>query len=160
MVQFEDFSSDVAMDILNRYRNHHLVFNDDIQGTGAVAVAGIFSALRQQGKDHTALAEQRFVIAGAGSAGLGCVKRTRFRRPLSCSMACICERERARSHTHTHTRARTHTHTHTHLTTVLHLHYPCPVPAALREQCRERSARSNGPGRMGSSRCRREVLDL
>lgn len=39
-VQFEDFSSDKAMKILNRYRKHHLCFNDDIQGTGAVAVAG------------------------------------------------------------------------------------------------------------------------
>jgi malate dehydrogenase (oxaloacetate-decarboxylating)(NADP+) len=71
MIQFEDFSSDKAMDVLNRYRGHHLVFNDDIQGTGAVAVAGILSALRQQGKSHTALADQRIVIAGAGSAGLG-----------------------------------------------------------------------------------------
>eukprot|EP00038_Savillea_parva_P001424 m.103828 g.103828 ORF g.103828 m.103828 type:complete len:654 (+) comp10498_c0_seq1:48-2009(+) len=71
MIQFEDFSSDKAMDILNRYRDHHLVFNDDIQGTGAVTVAGILSALRQQGKCHSELVNQRIVIAGAGSAGLG-----------------------------------------------------------------------------------------
>lgn len=71
MIQFEDFSSDKAMKILNRYRNYHLVFNDDIQGTGAVTVAGILSALAQQGKGQEALTEQRIVIAGAGSAGLG-----------------------------------------------------------------------------------------
>jgi len=70
-VQFEDFSSDKAMKILNRYRKHHLCFNDDIQGTGAVAVAGLLCALRQQGKKPSDLVNQRIVVAGAGSAGLG-----------------------------------------------------------------------------------------
>jgi len=70
-VQFEDFSSDKAAGILNRYRNKYLCFNDDIQGTGATAVAGIMSALRQQGKTVEHLSEQRIVVAGAGSAGIG-----------------------------------------------------------------------------------------
>ena len=49
-IQFEDFSSDRALDVLQRYRYQTLCFNDDIQGTGAVAVAGILSALEAQGK--------------------------------------------------------------------------------------------------------------
>jgi len=70
-LQFEDFSSDKAMTILNRYRKHRLCFNDDIQGTGAVAVAGLFSALRTQGKPMSELKNQKILIAGAGSAGIG-----------------------------------------------------------------------------------------
>ena len=72
-IQFEDFSSDRALDVLQRYRYQTLCFNDDIQGTGAVAVAGILSALEAQGKSADQLKEQRFVIAGSGSAGLGVV---------------------------------------------------------------------------------------
>eukprot|EP00039_Didymoeca_costata_P018124 m.332200 g.332200 ORF g.332200 m.332200 type:complete len:696 (-) comp16897_c0_seq1:864-2951(-) len=71
MVQFEDFSSDKAMQILQRYRRGHLCFNDDIQGTGAVAVAGVLGALKLQGKSPKDLMDQSFVVAGAGSAGLG-----------------------------------------------------------------------------------------
>ncbi len=41
LVQFEDFSSDKAQFILDRYRERHLCFNDDIQGTGATSLAGI-----------------------------------------------------------------------------------------------------------------------
>ena len=70
-LQFEDFSSDKAMDILNRYRDRYLCFNDDVQGTGAVSVAGIMSALRLQGKEVDALKDQKILIAGAGSAGIG-----------------------------------------------------------------------------------------
>ena len=70
-LQFEDFSSDKAMDILNRYRDDYLCFNDDVQGTGAVSVAGLMSALRLQGKPVDALKDQRILIAGAGSAGIG-----------------------------------------------------------------------------------------
>eukprot|EP00040_Diaphanoeca_grandis_P002665 m.22376 g.22376 ORF g.22376 m.22376 type:complete len:626 (-) comp13801_c0_seq1:137-2014(-) len=71
LIQFEDFSSDKAMTILNRYRNHYVCFNDDIQGTGAVAVAGLLSALQQLGLSNEDICNQRIVIAGAGSAGLG-----------------------------------------------------------------------------------------
>ena len=73
-VQFEDFCSSRAQHILNRYREKHLCFNDDIQGTGATAVAGLMSALRQTGQDVQALKSQRIVIAGAGSAGIGVAK--------------------------------------------------------------------------------------
>jgi len=74
LLQFEDFSSDKAMDILNRYRHKYCVFNDDIQGTGAVAVAGILGALRVQQKPPEDLKNQRYLIAGAGSAGIGVAK--------------------------------------------------------------------------------------
>jgi malic enzyme len=71
LVQFEDFSSDVAQTILDKYRNIHLCFNDDIQGTGATTLAAVLSALRGKGEDVAALGDQKIVIAGAGSAGIG-----------------------------------------------------------------------------------------
>ena len=71
LVQFEDFSSDVAQKLLDKYRDDHLCFNDDIQGTGATTLAGILSALRAKGEPVTSLGDQRIVIVGAGSAGIG-----------------------------------------------------------------------------------------
>ncbi|GAB5035354.1 nad-dependent malic enzyme [Nannochloropsis oceanica] len=71
LIQYEDFSSDVAYDILSAYRRSSLVFNDDIQGTGTVTLGGILSALRNQGKNYQDLKAERFLIAGAGSAGCG-----------------------------------------------------------------------------------------
>lgn len=71
LVQFEDFSSEVAQTLLNKYRDQHLCFNDDIQGTGATTLAGVMCALRAKGEDVSALGDQRIVIAGAGSAGIG-----------------------------------------------------------------------------------------
>jgi len=71
LVQFEDFSSDKAQTILNHYRNDHLCFNDDIQGTGATTLAGILSALRAKGESVDSLGDQKIAIAGAGSAGIG-----------------------------------------------------------------------------------------
>jgi len=71
LVQFEDFSSDKAQKLLNKYRKEHLCFNDDIQGTGATTLAGLLSALRAKDDDVTALGDQRILIAGAGSAGIG-----------------------------------------------------------------------------------------
>ena len=72
LLQFEDFSTDKAADILKRYRDDFCVFNDDIQGTGAISVAGLMAALRVQGKDPAnALKDQRILVAGAGSAGIG-----------------------------------------------------------------------------------------
>jgi len=71
LVQFEDFSSDVAQKLLDKYRDDHLCFNDDIQGTGATTLAGLLCALRAKGDDVRALGDQRILIAGAGSAGIG-----------------------------------------------------------------------------------------
>eukprot|EP00536_Pseudo-nitzschia_multiseries_P012549 jgi/Psemu1/298150/fgenesh1_pm.485_\ len=71
LVQFEDFDSSVAQRLLDKYRDTHLCFNDDIQGTGATALAGILGALRAKGADVNTLGDQRILIAGAGSAGIG-----------------------------------------------------------------------------------------
>jgi len=71
LVQFEDFSSDKAQVLLNHYRNDHLCFNDDIQGTGATTLAGVFGSLRAKGENVNTLGDQRILIAGAGSAGIG-----------------------------------------------------------------------------------------
>ncbi|WP_192356050.1 NAD-dependent malic enzyme [Mesorhizobium mediterraneum] len=67
-IQWEDFANFNAVPILARYRDKVCTFNDDIQGTAAVALAGIFAALRLTGKT---LAEQRFLFLGAGSAATG-----------------------------------------------------------------------------------------
>lgn len=71
LVQFEDFNSSVAQKLLDKYRDHHLCFNDDIQGTGATALAGLLSALRAKGDEVTSLGDQKILIVGAGSAGIG-----------------------------------------------------------------------------------------
>lgn len=68
IVQFEDFESAKANALLSRYRNKFRMFNDDIQGTGAVTLACLMSAAKTAG---TKLTDMTFVCAGTGSAGLG-----------------------------------------------------------------------------------------
>lgn len=68
MIHWEDFAAANAHRILNRYRDEVCSFNDDIQGTAAVVVAAVLSGIRA---NHSSLAEQRIVIHGAGSAGIG-----------------------------------------------------------------------------------------
>ncbi len=68
VIQWEDLSKDVAFAVLERYRDRLPSFNDDIQGTGAVALAGLISACRMI---HEPLESQRIVIYGAGAGGIG-----------------------------------------------------------------------------------------
>ena len=67
-IQWEDFANFNAVPILARYRDRTCTFNDDIQGTAGIALAGIYAALRITKQKLTA---QRFLFLGGGSAGTG-----------------------------------------------------------------------------------------
>ena len=71
LIQFEDFNTASAEPILRKYRYKHLCFNDDIQGTGTVAVAGLLCCLKAMKLPYAAICNQTIVCLGAGSAGLG-----------------------------------------------------------------------------------------
>ena len=72
LIQWEDFSRQNAFTILDKYRYKVLSFNDDIQGTGSVALAGILNGLKLSGEE---LKDQRFVIYGSGAGGVGIARR-------------------------------------------------------------------------------------
>lgn len=68
VLQFEDFATQNAITLLDRYQNQLLCFNDDIQGTASVVLAGLYASTRLT---NTRLADMRFMFLGAGSAATG-----------------------------------------------------------------------------------------
>jgi malate dehydrogenase (oxaloacetate-decarboxylating) len=75
LLHFEDFGASNARRILNQYRDKVRIFNDDIQGTGAITVAAILAGLRVA---RIRPSEQRVVIFGAGTAGMGIADQIRM----------------------------------------------------------------------------------
>jgi malate dehydrogenase (oxaloacetate-decarboxylating) len=74
MLHFEDFGPEHARDILSRYAPEYCVFNDDVQGTGAVVMAAVYSGLKVA---RSPMAEQKLVVFGSGTAGVGIADQLR-----------------------------------------------------------------------------------
>jgi malate dehydrogenase (oxaloacetate-decarboxylating) len=74
IIQWEDLSKDAAFTVLDAFRDVVPSFNDDIQGTGAVALAGLLAAARLRGRK---LSDERFLVLGAGAGGIGVARAIR-----------------------------------------------------------------------------------
>lgn len=76
LIQFEDWSSEHAFGLLEKYREKMLCFNDDIQGTGAVILSGLINAIRKVEKDdQVSPRDHRILFFGAGSAAIGVARQ-------------------------------------------------------------------------------------
>ncbi|KAI8377631.1 uncharacterized protein BYT42DRAFT_614297 [Radiomyces spectabilis] len=76
LIQFEDWSSEHAFGLLEKYQYQMLCFNDDIQGTGAVILSGVMNAIKKvQAESSVAPHDHRIVFYGAGSAGIGVARQ-------------------------------------------------------------------------------------
>ncbi|KAI8339092.1 hypothetical protein BC941DRAFT_394514 [Chlamydoabsidia padenii] len=76
LIQFEDWSSEHAFGLLEKYQKKMLCFNDDIQGTGAVILSGVINAIRKVQKESGVLPpDHRVVFYGAGSAAIGVARQ-------------------------------------------------------------------------------------
>ncbi|KAI9250714.1 hypothetical protein BY458DRAFT_524364 [Sporodiniella umbellata] len=71
LIQFEDFKYPHAYNLLNKYREKVTCFNDDIQSTSAITLAGLLASLKARGRPQESLCEERIICVGAGSAGVG-----------------------------------------------------------------------------------------
>ena len=74
VIQWEDFAKNVAFEVLERYKDKVPCFNDDIQGTGAVVLAGLLTACHSKGER---LCDQRVAVVGAGAGGVGVARAIR-----------------------------------------------------------------------------------
>lgn len=76
LIQFEDWSSEHAFGLLEKYQNKMLCFNDDIQGTGAVVLSGVINAIRKvETENSVSPRDHRIVFYGAGSAAIGVARQ-------------------------------------------------------------------------------------
>ena len=74
LLHFEDFGAGNARRILLSYRDKYRIFNDDMQGTGAIVMAGLFNAVKVTG---TRWRDQRVIVFGGGTAGIGIADQIR-----------------------------------------------------------------------------------
>ena len=74
-IHFEDWTGVDAVHLLKRYRDKYCVYNDDVQGTAGIVLAGMINATRIKG---TQLKDEKYLFLGAGSAGSGL--------PISCAL--------------------------------------------------------------------------